>query len=60
MTKDYLKYNNLLEDEIVDLFIEKYKGKIIYNQFNYQSCIYFVNESTYAYDNYMDSYNVNI
>ena len=60
MTKDYLKYNNLLEDEIVDILIEKYKDKIIYNHFNYQSCIYFVNESTYAYDNYMDSYNVNI
>ena len=60
MTKDYLKYNNLLEDEIVELFIEKYKDKIIYNDLDYQSCVNFVKESKYSYDNYMTLLNVNI
>ena len=65
MTKTYLKNKNALEDEIVELFIEKYKDKIIYNDLDYQSCVNFVKESKYfillySYDNYMTLLNVNI
>ena len=59
MTKTFLKNNNFLSDEIVDFFIEKYKSKMNFNQFNYQSCVNFVKESKYSYDYYVNLLNVN-
>ena len=59
MTKTFLKNNNFLNDEIVDFFIEKYKSKINFNQSNYQSCVNYVKDSKYFYDNYVYFLNVN-
>ena len=59
MTKTFLKNNNFLNDEIVDFFIEKFKSKINFNQSNYQSCVNYVKDSKYFYDNYVYLLNVN-
>lgn len=59
MTKSFLKNNNFIKDEIVDLYIENYKNKININQSYYQSCVNFVKEAKYYYDNYLDLLNLN-
>ena len=59
MTKNFLKNNNFIKDEIVELFIENHMNKINYIQSSYQACVNFVKEAKYSYEYYANLLNVN-
>jgi hypothetical protein len=59
LTKNFLKNNSLLKDEIVDNYIEYFKSKVEYDEYLYNACCYNIKESKYIFDNYMNVLNVN-
>lgn len=59
MTRNFLKNHKLLQDEIVNNYIDYYKSKINFDESFYLSCCTLVKESKYIYDTYVNSFNVN-
>ena len=59
LTRSFLKNNRFLKDEIVDNYIEYFKSKIEYDEYLFNSCFNFIKESKYAFDNYMNTLNIN-
>ena len=59
MTRNFLKNNYFLKDEIVDNNIEFFKSKMEYSNYLYNSYCDIIKESKYIYDNYMNLLNVN-
>lgn len=59
LTKNFLKNNSLLKDEIVDNYIEYFKSKVEYDEYLYNACCNNIKESKYSFDNYINLLNVN-
>jgi hypothetical protein len=59
LTKNFLKNNSFLKDEIVDNYIEYFKSKVEYDEYLYNACCYNIKESKYIFDNYVKKQNVN-
>ena len=58
LTKNFLKNNSFLKDEIVDNYIEYFKSKVEYDEYLYNACCYNIKESKYIFDNYVKKQNV--